>query len=390
MTHEVGQISIPARTLAPDQILVVDDTPANLRLLSQVLTEDGYRVRAVTSGARALESAQAAPPNLILRDIRMPEMSGFEVCERLKTDPRTRDVPVIFISALDDVEAKVRAFHMGGVDYITKPFQIGEVLARAETHLALRRLQQELQERNRRYERELALAAQIQASFLPPVPTIPGWQMAARLIPSHETSGDFYDFVPLPGERWGIVVGDVADKGAGAALFMALSWSLIRTYLVEHLSAPARALELVNRRILQDTLTTEFVTVFLGVLDPAAGTLSYGNAGHCPALLVRAGGDVTWLARTGMALGVVEEAVWEESSVAFQAGDLLVLYTDGVTEAPSPQGKLFRSHRLKSVAREHIRAGPVEVLENVLADVMAFAAGGRLRDDIALIVLKRL
>jgi phosphoserine phosphatase RsbU/P len=387
MTHE-----LPAkeqRPAAAADILVVDDTPANLRLLTQILVEHGYRVRAVTSGARALDSAQASPPSLILLDIRMPEMDGFEVCEQLKADERTRDIPVIFISALDAVEDKVRAFHMGGVDYIAKPFQIGEVLARTETHLALRRLQEELREKNRRFERELALAGQIQASFLPPVPDIPGWKIAARLIPSRETSGDFYDFVPLPGGRWGIVVGDVADKGAGAALFMALSWSLIRTYLVEHLSAPARALELVNRRILQDTLTTEFVTAFLGVLDPAAATLAYGNAGHCPALLVRAGGDVAWLDRTGMALGVVEEEAWEESRISFQAGDLLVLYTDGVTEAPNPQGKLFRSQRLQSVVRECMRAGPVEILERVLADVMAFTQDRHIRDDIALIVLKR-
>jgi sigma-B regulation protein RsbU (phosphoserine phosphatase) len=387
MTHEgPAQEQPPA---ASDQILVVDDTPANLRLLSQILQEHGYRVRAVTNGPRALESAQASPPSLVLLDIRMPGMSGFEVCERLKADARTRDVPVIFISALDAVEDKVRAFHMGGVDYITKPFQIGEVLARTETHLALRRLQEQLRERNRRYERELALAGQIQASFLPPVPDIPGWQIAARLTPSRETSGDFYDFVPLPGGRWGIVVGDVADKGAGAALFMALSWSLIRTYLVEHLSAPARALELVNRRILQDTLTTEFVTAFLGVLDPATSTLAYGNAGHCPALLVRAGGDATWLARTGMALGVVEESAWDERRVSFQAGDLLALYTDGVTEALGPQGELFRPQRLQSAVLQYMRAGPVEILERVLADVRAFTQDTRLQDDIALIVLKK-
>jgi sigma-B regulation protein RsbU (phosphoserine phosphatase) len=387
MTHEVP--AEETRPAASGDILVVDDTPANLRLLSQILQEHGYRVRAVTNGPRALESAQASPPSLVLLDIRMPGMSGFEVCERLKADLRTRDVPVIFISALDAVEDKVRAFHMGGVDYITKPFQIGEVLARTETHLALRRLQEQLRERNRRYERELALAGQIQASFLPPVPDIPGWQVAARLTPSRETSGDFYDFVPLPGGRWGIVVGDVADKGAGAALFMALSWSLIRTYLVEHLSAPARALELVNRRILQDTLTTEFVTAFLGVLDPATSTLVYGNAGHCPALLVRAGGDGTWLDRTGMALGVVEESAWDERSVSFQEGDLLVLYTDGVTEALGPQGEQFRSQRLQSAVLQYLRAGPVEILERVLADVRAFTQDTRLQDDIALIVLKK-
>lgn len=119
-------------------ILLVDDTPANLRLLFQMLSEEGYGVRPVTSGEQALAAVDAAPPDLILLDIRMPGMSGFEVCERLQADAPTRDIPIVFISALDEVEDKVAAFAAGGVDYITKPFQVEEVLARVKTHLDLR------------------------------------------------------------------------------------------------------------------------------------------------------------------------------------------------------------------------------------------------------------
>jgi signal transduction histidine kinase len=126
-------------------ILIVDDTPANLRLLSNMLAEQGYKVRSVINGQMALTAAQASPPNLILLDIRMPEMNGYEVCERLKADEDTRDIPIIFISALDATQDKVKAFTVGGVDYITKPFQLEEVLARVETHLALRNLQKSLQ-----------------------------------------------------------------------------------------------------------------------------------------------------------------------------------------------------------------------------------------------------
>lgn len=148
-------------------ILVVDDKPANLRLLSQTLSEKGYGVRTVTSGPRALESALAAPPDLILLDIRMPDMDGYEVCSRLKADERTAHIPVLFISALDQIEDKVQAFHAGGVDYITKPFQVEEVLARTETHIALRRLQEHLEQINQRMQRELTLAGVVQSSFLP-------------------------------------------------------------------------------------------------------------------------------------------------------------------------------------------------------------------------------
>lgn len=127
-------------------VLVVDDTSANLRLLSQMLTENGYQARPVRSGPQALAAAQTLPPDLILLDIRMPGMDGYEVCKLLKADPRTRDIPVLFISALSETEDKIKAFTAGGVDYVTKPFQLEEILARVQTHLTLRSLQRRLEQ----------------------------------------------------------------------------------------------------------------------------------------------------------------------------------------------------------------------------------------------------
>ena len=156
-------------------VLIVDDTPANLRLLSQMLAEHGYHVRPVPDGPLALAAVQAEPPDLILLDIRKPGMNGYEVCEHLKAGAQTCDVPIIFISALGATQDKVRAFTVGGVDYVTKPFQVEEVLARVETHLALRKLQKQLQDANRKMAQELALAGEVQTSFLPQnLPDIPG------------------------------------------------------------------------------------------------------------------------------------------------------------------------------------------------------------------------
>src|ERR671932_108440 len=129
-------------------ILVVDDTPNNLRLLAGILQGRGYEVRPVPNGKLALSGARGFLPDLILLDIMMPEMDGYEVCSKLKADERTKDIPVIFVSAINDVLDKVKAFSVGGVDYITKPFQVEEVLARVETHLALQRLQKSLQDKN--------------------------------------------------------------------------------------------------------------------------------------------------------------------------------------------------------------------------------------------------
>jgi two-component system sensor histidine kinase/response regulator len=147
-------------------ILVVDDNVSNLRLLSSMLAEHGYKVRSVVNGPMALTAVQAAPPDLILLDINMPEMNGYQVCEQLKAGERTRDIPILFISALDELKDKVKAFNIGGVDYITKPFQFEEVLARVQTHLALRDLQRRFQAANAELERSLEALAYANVELL--------------------------------------------------------------------------------------------------------------------------------------------------------------------------------------------------------------------------------
>ena len=136
-------------------ILIVDDTSANLKTLRAILSARGYQVRPCINGEIALNTVRKSRPDLILLDIRMPGMDGYEVCRRLKKDPLTREIPVIFISALDETMDKIKAFELGGVDYITKPFQPGEVLARVKTHLKIRRYQMELEEKGVRLEKAL-------------------------------------------------------------------------------------------------------------------------------------------------------------------------------------------------------------------------------------------
>ncbi|MGD8472719.1 MAG: SpoIIE family protein phosphatase [Anaerolineae bacterium] len=375
-----------------ENILIVDDTPANLRLLSQMLAEQGYGVRAATSGPRALASARAAPPDLILLDIKMPGMNGYEVCEHLKADPLTRDIPVIFISALHEIQDKVQAFAVGGVDYIAKPFQLREVLARTETHLSLRSLQKQLRDANSRMEQELSLAGRVQSSFLPgelPAPT--GWQFSAALKPARQTSGDFYDTISLPDGRLGLVVADVVDKGVGAALFMTLSWILIRSYAMEHPSAPERVLRAVNDRILAEIDTGQFVTVFYGILDPATGTLTYCNAGHPPPYLFSTQGDdePMPLTRTGMALGVTEAETWERATAHLAPGDVLILYSDGVTDAVSGEGVSFGDERLRASVENSLPQSAESILDALLARVQDFAHGSILVDDITLMIAIR-
>jgi serine phosphatase RsbU (regulator of sigma subunit)/class 3 adenylate cyclase len=240
--------------------------------------------------------------------------------------------------------------------------------------------------------RELAMAWRIQEGLLPAsLPSLPGWQLAAILEPAKETSGDFYDFIPLPNGWWGIVVADVAEKGAGAALYMALSRTLLRTYAAEHLGRPESVLAAVNARILGETQSDMFVTVLYGILDPAIGSLTYCNAGHNPPYVLRGGssGAVEALGRTGMPLGIPAEGVLEQGTVQLDPGDALVLYTDGLTEAQNAQEELFGEGRLLNTARANLGRSALEMQEALVGDVRKFVGDAPQFDDLTLVVLVR-
>ncbi len=254
------------------------------------------------------------------------------------------------------------------------------------------RERERIQEAHRKVEQELAIAWTIQQSFLPKgVPWLPGWQLAATLEPARQTSGDFYDFIQLPGGHQGILVADVADKGTGAALYMALSRTLIRTYAVEHHTRPEVALAAANRRIKQDSEADLFVTVFYGILDPHSGVLAYCNAGHNPALQLPAQGDgqMQELSNTGLPLGILEDGLWQAGTVQMGPGDLLVLYSDGITEAQDVDGALFGKERLIQAILGGPPRSAAGIRDTVLDRVGDFVGDADQFDDMTLLVVVR-
>jgi sigma-B regulation protein RsbU (phosphoserine phosphatase) len=379
-------------TSSRQEILIVDDTPANLKLLSQILAANGYNVRIAVNGAQALTSIEIALPDLILLDIKMPGLNGFEVCQRLKANPSTRDIPVIFISALNDLQDKLDGFHAGGLDYISKPFQIEEVLARVNAHLFVRKAQQILESNNQRMQRELNLAGHLQSNFIPQkLPPFPGWEFSASLKPALETSGDFYDLLELPNGNIALFIADVVDKGVSAALLMVLTWSLMRERILSAPDLPQQVLADVNQRMLAILTDLEFVTVFLGILDPHTGQLTYANAGHNPPLVFQAGGaDILRLGRTGLALGIDESAVWTMDQVLLSPGDVLLLYTDGVPEACNPDGEFVGLERLIQCVNPLIQYTAKGIKTTIEAELDQFLSGQPPQDDLTLMVVKRI
>lgn len=239
---------------------------------------------------------------------------------------------------------------------------------------------------------ELAMAGQIQSSLLPEnVPEMAGWQVAARLVAARETSGDFYDFIPVGDKNWALVIADVADKGMGAALFMTLTSTLIRNFAARYPTLPALTMDAVNDRILSDTHGNMYVTAFFGVLEPHTGRLRYANAGHPPPILVKnqRGKPVDRLGPTGMALGVLEKFHWKQKLASLVPGDVLFLYTDGILEALNEQGQYFGEQRLREVLLAHVGLPAGEILEAILNEVLRYTAASPRQDDIALVVITR-
>ena len=231
----------------------------------------------------------------------------------------------------------------------------------------------------------------MQESLLPEnLPILPGWKLAVTLKPAFETSGDFYDFLPLPDGKLGLIVADVTDKGTSAALFMALSRSLWRTFAVDYPDHPEQTIKVTNQRILADTHGGLYITLFYGILNPGDGTFTYRSAGHHPAYLLKAkDGSVEELSRTGIPLGVLDGASWSRERIVLDIGDTLVLYTDGITDAMNAAGQSFGLERLQTVIHKHAGKSAQDILELVLQEVNAWVGDAPQFDDITLMVITR-
>jgi serine phosphatase RsbU (regulator of sigma subunit) len=386
-------------------ILVVDDTPTNIQILMETLKDD-YRIVAAVNGERALQlAASDPPPDIILLDIMMPEMDGYEVCAKLKADAKTRDIPIIFITAMSDAQDEAKGLELGAVDYITKPISPPVVSARVKSHLELKQareilknqnviLEQRVAERTKevlelqqvefdlraakeKVENELNIAAQIQKNILP------------SKFPARYVGGDFYDFFFVDDNTLALVMADVSDKGIPAALFMMVSRTLIASLAVDHRS-PSIVLEKANNVMCQNNESGMFVTVFLAFYDVLNGNLTASNAGHSAGLIIDPGGaSREWAHTHGAALGFMEDLPYKEETMNLEAGQTLFLYTDGVTEAMSPDNELFGLAQLREMLKRKHDLELDKLCTDIEASLSEFQQGQQF-DDITMLALKRI
>jgi sigma-B regulation protein RsbU (phosphoserine phosphatase) len=359
----------------------------NLQVLVRTLDGTGHRILAARSGEAALDIARRARPDLVLLDVMMPGMDGFEVCRAMKADPRLEDIAVIFLSALGEVSDKVSGLQLGAVDYITKPIQAEEVLARVANHLTRRYLEREVRRSRDGLERELANAAGMQRLILPAtLPTDPALAFAAYYRTSRYAGGDYYDVLSLGDRRFALIVADVSGHGASAAIVMAM----IRAVLHASRAArddPAGLLHALNRHFCYLWETSTFATALYGVLDAGRRTLSLACAGHPPPLLLRDGAPVEPLP-----VEAVPSLFWSElgdipvTDHELRAGDRLVFYSDGITERHGPGDTFFEPERLMATLTAVVTASPQAILDRLVGELDAFAEGIEPEDDQTILI----
>jgi serine phosphatase RsbU (regulator of sigma subunit) len=389
-----------AATAAPaSTILVVDDNELNRDLLSRRLKRDGHTVIVAEHGRAALDRLAEQPFDLVLLDIMMPELTGYEVLEIMKGDAALAHIPVVMITAATEEDSIVRCLGLGADAHLPKPFNPAILRARVGSSLARKRLHDAEQRHARSLERELEIGREIQRGFLPAeIPAPDGWELRAHFRPARQVAGDFYDAFSLPGGRVAIVLADVCGKGVGAALFMALFRSLFRALAAPQFAAASEPSEGL-RATVQATndyiarthgSANMFATVFFAVLDPATGAVEYVNAGHeLPSLLAADGAVRARLAPTGPAVGLMAELPFGVARECIGRGEMLVAYTDGVVDARNPAEESYGEDRLMAVLADGgaTAQGLIERVDSALGSFIADAAQF---DDIAMFAARRI
>ena len=371
-----------------ESILLVDDNPTNLQVLFQTLEGVGCKLLIAKNGNGALAIAGKARPDLILLDIMMPDIDGYEVCRQLKADPATADIPVIFLSALGETEDKVKGLQLGAVDYITKPFQPDEVIARVNTHLTIHRLKREVESQKDQLKHELEVVSEVQRKLLPKkLPEIDGFKLAVHYETSRYAGGDYYDIIEIPENRWGFLIADAEGHSAPAAVLMAMTCALFRAYPVSA-DDPAAVLHYLNEHLCK-VADPSFMTALYAVYDVGQQTMRVARAGQPLPMIYRSSEKKAFeLNSPGVYPLGIEPYEIEIPVTEFKLmpGDRFLVYTDGLSERFNAAGETYGEERLLKPLATDNAAAPQDVIAAIMGDVEQFAGDHPADDDQALLL----
>jgi serine phosphatase RsbU (regulator of sigma subunit) len=390
--------------MSKPKVLLVDDEPFNIDYLEQELADEDYETISAPNGKLALESTTQDNPDLILLDIMMPEMDGYEVLSRLKTNPLTSSIPVIIISAANSMDNVIKGIQMGADDYLPKPFEPTLLKARISSCLEKKRLHDLEAMYLKRLENEMNIARDIQSGFLPSeIPVLEGWEIASYFKAAKEVAGDFYDLFILPDGQLVFLVGDVCGKGVGAALFMTLFRSLLRATCLTNSfqgSSCERNLsiaeQLKNAVLFTNNYVAEthaddnmFATLFIGTLDPHNGKVTYINCGNePPVVFLNVDHSTKTLAPTSPVIGLFPASELEVGEIILAPGDFLAAYTDGIPDCINEKNESFGVERIRQLILQNPHS-PADLVKHIEKEVREHINTADQFDDITLLVIRR-
>jgi sigma-B regulation protein RsbU (phosphoserine phosphatase) len=365
------------------RILIVEDDPAILSGLRDNLEFESHEVLTAADGEAGYRSVCEHAPDLVILDLMLPKLSGYELCRRVRGEGF--NAPILMLSARSQEGDRVLGLDLGANDYVGKPFSLRELLARVR---ALLRHEREHRLDEERLNSELQMAAKVQHELFPHVlPKVAGLDYAGICRPARGVSGDYYDFLALGGGKLGLLLADVSGKGISAALLGASLHAAVRTHAPGAGGDCGEVLAKANRLLFETSTPDRFATVFYGVYDGATRALTYANAGHYPPMLVREGNCIR-LDSITPPVGLLPELPAVENTVILAPGDWLLVFSDGITEAADEKGEEFGDENLLLAFRRACNRGAAEVCESVVDEVRNYLREQRQPDDITLIAMK--
>lgn len=374
------------------KILVVDDIAENCDLIKLILKTQGCKnIYTTNNGRDAIKLIREVKPDLVLLDVIMPGMTGYEVCRELKIDNKIDYfLPIILITSLKEIQNIKEGFTSGADDYIFKPFNNEELIARINASLRTKSLYDQLQKAYNKIDYELDVIANIQKNLLPKkLPRNNKIKIAANFVPCSKAGGDYYDFIYLDDDYLGIIVGDVSGHGTPASVNMAMVKIAVNS-LLKNIYSPKEALYQLNDCLSKYFIVDNYVTIFYGILDLKNLNFKYSMAGHIPPLYYNPSNTSVIELNTsiGYPLCLFSENEFEERMIKLLPNSQIMFLTDGIIDAENKNQEHFGLKRFHKVFKKYSSLSPEEIIKNISKEVLEFTGGEALKDDYTLICLE--
>lgn len=372
------------------KVLIVDDLATNVDLIKAYLEEEGYAILTASNGKEAWEIAQKELPDIILLDVMMPIMDGYEACRLIKGNKSTENIPVVIITSLSETSSRIEGLEAGADDFLSKPFNIYELLARVKSLVRIKKYYTQILDQNRVFQEELEIAKKVQEAILPSNNfKIEGLSLNYKYIPCKTVGGDYFNFVQLPDNQFGIFLSDVMGHGVAGSLIT----MVLKTFfdsLVRKVKKPSDFLFELNNElqtIFGDILI--YATAIYLIIDLKNKKLLYSNGGHPSALLFnQKKSEIEELKCKGTILGIFKDATYETYERKLDMNDQVLLYTDGITDVEDSNDRMLGDERLHDIVKQNKALDPKKLIEILLKEVYKYAKEEHFEDDINLICFR--